>query len=94
MATPIRIRGIIYPSIKDAARKIGCSPQTIRKALDQGRIDDLTKPITRREVTIRGVTYSSHGEASRALNVSTNCVSIAAREGWLNGVGLRKAARK
>ena len=40
-------------------------------------------------VTIRGVTYASHGEASRALDVSHTCISSSIRRGTLDFVGLR-----
>ena len=42
-------------------------------------------------VTIRGVTYASMGEASRALDVSHTCVSSAVKRGTLDLVGLRGA---
>ena len=41
-----------------------------------------------RPVTIRGVTYASMGEASRALDVSHFCISSAIRRGTLDFVGL------
>ena len=44
-----------------------------------------------KSVTIRGVTYASRGEASRALDVSHTCISSAVKRGTLNSVGLRKA---
>ena len=44
-----------------------------------------------KSVTIRGVTYASMGEASRALDVSHTCVSSAVKRGVLDFVGLRKA---
>lgn len=44
-----------------------------------------------KSVTIRGVTYASMGEASRALDVSHTCVSSAVKRGTLDFVGLRKA---
>ena len=40
-------------------------------------------------VTIRGVTYASRGEASRALDVSHTCISSSIRRGTLDFVGLR-----
>ena len=42
-------------------------------------------------VTIRGVTYASRGEASRALDVSHTCISSAIKRGALDFVGLQKA---
>jgi len=39
-------------------------------------------------VTIRGVTYASMGDASRALDVSHYCISSAIRRGTLDFVGL------
>jgi hypothetical protein len=40
-------------------------------------------------VTIRGVTYASHGEASRVLGVSHANIAAAKRKGTLDFVGLR-----
>ena len=42
-------------------------------------------------VTIRGVTYASRGEASRALDVSHTCISSAIKRGALDFVGLQRA---
>lgn len=42
-------------------------------------------------VTIRGITYASRGEASRALDVSHTCISSAIKRGTLDFVGLRDA---
>ena len=42
-------------------------------------------------VTIRGVTYASRGEASRALDVSHTCISSAIKRGALDLVGMQKA---
>ena len=42
-------------------------------------------------VKIRGVTYASRGEASRALDVSHTCIASAIKRGALDFVGLRKA---
>ena len=44
-----------------------------------------------KSVTIRGVKYASRSEASRALDVSTTCISSAIKRGTLDFVGLRKA---
>lgn len=41
-----------------------------------------------KSVTIRGVTYASRGEASRALDVSMTCISSAIKRGTLDLVGL------
>ena len=45
-------------------------------------------------VRIRGVDYPSMSAAARALGVTHQAVSWAAEHGWLDGVGLRKAAGK
>ena len=39
-------------------------------------------------VTIRGITYASKGEASRALGVSLTCITLAERRGKLDACGL------
>ena len=41
-----------------------------------------------KRVTIRGVTYASKGEASRALGVSLTCITSAERRGTLDACGL------
>ena len=60
-----------------------------RNKMPQGRGEYHRK--VSRPVTIRGVTYASMGEASRALDVSHTCVSSAVKRGTLDFVGLRKA---
>ena len=42
-------------------------------------------------VTIRGITYASKGEASRALGVSLTCITSAERRGTLDACGLMVA---
>jgi hypothetical protein len=44
--------------------------------------------------TIRGVTYSSRWQAAKALGITPQNVYTAARDGWLDRVGLKTKARK
>ena len=67
---------------------MGLEQDTGRNQMAQGRGEyhrKVSKP-----VTIRGVTYASRGEASRALDVSHTCISSAIKRGALDLVGLRK----
>lgn len=46
------------------------------------------------KVTIRGITYKSHQEASEALGVTRAAVSVAVKRNKLDGVGLRETGPK
>ena len=39
VSTPVTIRGITYPSIWQAAKALGCHPNNIRKARNEGWLD-------------------------------------------------------
>lgn len=94
--TPILIRGIRYPSMAAAARKLGVSSTTVFNALERGTLDRVGLGIPAYKtnsipVTIRGVTYASQCEAARQLGVKQNTIALAYKRGTLDKVGLRKA---
>lgn len=79
---PVRIRGVVYPSIAAAARETGVCRATIERALDDGRIDEIG--ITLRKVgrrckpcVYRGQSYPSVTAAAAAHGVSKASVSQA-----------------
>lgn len=86
---PVNWRGNIYPSIREAAKEIGCWPETISRALAKhGCIDHLPRPpggyagnknAAMREFRIHGMRFVSQKAAAEALGVSRAEVCRAAR---------------
>lgn len=71
--TPVRIRGVIYPSQRAAAKALGVSPASVNNALERGAEDSIglgRQNNNARPVTIDGVTYRSRAEAARRLGIS------------------------
>lgn len=96
-ASPVRIRGVVYPSVKAAAEALGVSPKTVYGAVWRGREDmvglGVGKPMP---VTIRGVTYQTARHAAEALGVTVHAVHSGLCHGYIDRVGLgtNYAARK
>lgn len=88
----ITIRGINYPSVKDAAEKLGLHVNAIYNAKRAGNLDrvGLGRHIT--TVKIRGVVYTSAKEASEKLGVHINGIYNALSRGNLDNVGLGPGA--
>jgi hypothetical protein len=81
---PVRIRGVLYPSQRAAARALGVTEKTIRNALDAGRIDDTGLGVRRggrpgKPCTFLGKRYASMHEAARATGYSVATVSKAVK---------------
>jgi hypothetical protein len=80
----IRIRGVTYPSIGQAAREIGVSRRAITNALDRGTIDEVglrlvgPKP---NPVTIGGITFPSKQFVANALGKSVHAIVMAVKRG-------------
>lgn len=79
---PIRIRGVIYPSIAAASRALRVSRATIDRALDDGWIDEVGLPHRKggrppKPCFYRGQRYASQCAAARAWGVSPAAVSRA-----------------
>lgn len=96
--TPIRIGDTVYPSIRDAAKAIGCHTGTIVKYLDAGRLDELASgtfvnKYASTGYTIRGVTYKSAAEAADALGATVRAIRSAKYAGRLDNVGLPQSQR-
>lgn len=89
---PIVIRKIHYHSVTEAARKLGVSRATIRRARDKGYLEQVgIMPKgrgPRYSVTIRGVTYPSLTDAAKALKVTVGAISNALNRGSVETVGL------
>ena len=70
---PVKIRGVVYPTQRAAAKALGVSPQTVHHALERGTEDNIglgRQNNNARPVTIDGVTYRSRAEAARRLGIS------------------------
>lgn len=90
MCNPVRIRGVDYPSQKEAAEALGVSPVTVSQMLDMGRPDSIGLGKHKgKPVTIRGVTYANGVEAGEKLGVSRGTIYKAKRRGTLDNVGTR-----
>ena len=67
----VKVRGVTYESVKEAADALGVTIAGVYTALDRGRIDKLGlgKTIPKKMV-IGNVTFKSASEAGRALGFS------------------------
>ena len=67
----VKVRGVTYESVKEAAKALGVTVAGVYTALDRGRIDKLGlgKTIPKKMV-IGNVTFKSASEAARALGFS------------------------
>lgn len=93
MRCPVRIRGVVYPSQRSAAKAFGVHPNTIATALDQGRVDEIGIVVRRgggqicKPCWYRGAHYPSRKAAALACGVSIAAVSKAAakraRTAWV-----------
>ena len=80
----IRIRGVTYPSIAQAAREIGVSRRAISNALDRGTIDEVGLRLVGpkvKPVTVGGITFSSKREIGNALGKSVHAIVMAVKRG-------------
>ena len=91
---PVKIRGVLYNSQKEAADALGINPSTIYKALQAGRIDEVGLSSNGRKIpiTIRGVEYESYTAAAKALGTDQTMVSRAVKLGWVQNIGLGRNA--
>lgn len=66
VSKPVTIRGVNYPSIGEAARRLDVSHTNITKAMQRGTLDflGLRQPHNRKPVTVDGVWYPSMMRAS------------------------------
>ena len=81
---PVRVRGVVYPSQRAAARALGVSEKTVRTALDAGRADMIGITGNGRPgkpCTYRGVEYPSLTAAAIACGVSDKTVANDIRRG-------------
>ena len=74
--TPVRIRGVTYRSMEDAAKAEGVHVRTVQFHLDAGTPDLIGKqrPTQRRPCTIEGVDYPSLRAAADALGVTVEAI--------------------
>jgi hypothetical protein len=70
MPNPCKIRGVLYPSQRAAARALGVIEATVSEALNKGRAD--TIGLTKRRpkpIKYGGIQFSSHAECARHFGV-------------------------
>lgn len=79
----VRIQGVIYETLQEAAKAFNVTEQTIRRVLCEGREATLkVKRIGCRRgrpepITIEGVTFANHKAANEALGLPYNYISQA-----------------
>lgn len=88
MKIPTLIRGVLYESMSDAARKLGVSYSAIWNAAERGALDSVG--MSRRSVNVRGNCYPSISAAARALGVAYSTVRDALERGTQDNIGSRK----
>lgn len=72
-ARSLSIRGVEYSSISQAAKKMHVTRETIRRAMENGTLDQVgvyEGPKSSKPVRVGGVTYPSITEASKKLKMS------------------------
>ena len=90
----VTIRGVTYPTPKDAAETLGVSVNAVYKARSKGSLDRIGAPLEWGEgpspqpVTIRGVTYPTPKAAAKACGVRVGTIYAARQNGTLDRVGL------
>ena len=67
-ATPIKLRGVAYPSIRAAARGLGMSSSAVSRALEKGTLEKCG--LFSFAGRIDGVLYVSKAAAARALGIN------------------------
>lgn len=72
--TPVKIRGVLYRSVAEAARQLGLNQKTIYAALDNGTLDKCGVSWKPRPCTFDGVEYPSLAAAARSFGVSLEAV--------------------
>lgn len=86
--TPLKIDGVVYETLIDAARAFEKNIETVRARLHKGMnvYEALTTPLIKTSVkysvTLCGVTYESAAEAARVYNMSYPVILSRLRDGW------------
>lgn len=76
---PVIIRGVYYPSQKDAAKALGLNSSSISTALDRGSIDSCGFGLPDKfkiKITHNGITYPSIMQAAKEI-AEINYISFA-----------------
>jgi len=90
---PVKIRGVLYNSQKEAAEALGVTQSAIYRALQNGTVEKCgIHNFNRKPVTIRGVKYESMTAAAKEFGINHSVVRKAADEGRLETVGLGRNA--
>jgi len=68
--TPVKIRGVVYPSMRAAATAIGVTPAAISLALKENRLETVGLHPRAVPITIDEIRYPSIAAAARALKMN------------------------
>lgn len=97
----VKIKGIIYETVEDAAKAFNVKPKQIQRALNEGREDRLrpkrqgSKQGTPQPITIEGVTFPNQKAANDALGFGYNYVTQAInRNSAVSLAKIAEAARR
>ena len=81
---PVRVRGMLFPSLTAAAKHLGISVAAVWIAIEEGREDSVglnSKPALRKPCRINGMTFISRTAAAAALGVTRAAISRAIAAG-------------
>lgn len=87
----IRIRGIVYPTIAEAATSLGVSSGAVLKAFHAGRLDGVGLGPRGRElmpIRIRGKTYANAQLAADRFGMTRAAIYSALHRGDLDRIGM------
>lgn len=90
----IEIRGVVYPTVVDAARALDVTTNTVFKAIYKGTLHRVGTAAVGREpmpILVRGKVYENAAEAAAANNVSRPAVYAALSRGRPDRIGIRGA---
>lgn len=81
---PVRVRGMLFPSLTAAARHLGISVAAVWIAIEEGREDSVglnSKPKLWKSCHINGIHFISRTAAAAALGVTRAAISRAIASG-------------
>jgi hypothetical protein len=94
--TDIEVRGVVYPTVGDAAAALGVRPDTVRLAVRSGRLHRLGVGRAGPEkmpICIRGFNYPDADAAAKAFGVSRTAIYQALYRGDVDCVGRSRFGR-
>ena len=82
--TRCRVLGVVYPTMADAARALGCNWTTIKRAIEEGREASVLSgahPRAQKPCRMNGRDFPSMTVAAQVLGVHRTTVSMAIKRG-------------